>query len=163
GRDQKEGHRGHGPRLAEDGTARLREGPPAHRVAPPEGFGFVQAVAGGRVARHRFGQEADRGLSPRGAATREVARCQPLSDQVGRRPLTRQFRFKLAIVVAVAVIVRAVYVIAVLRDRGLGLDGDSYRLLAQSLRDGHGYSSVSANGARVATATFPPGYPAYLA
>jgi 4-amino-4-deoxy-L-arabinose transferase-like glycosyltransferase len=63
----------------------------------------------------------------------------------------------------VAVLVRAVYVVAVLRNRGLGLDGDSYRLLAQSIRDGQGYSSVSANGTRVATATFPPGYPTYLA
>jgi 4-amino-4-deoxy-L-arabinose transferase-like glycosyltransferase len=61
------------------------------------------------------------------------------------------------------VVVRAIYVVAVFRNRGLGLDGDSYRLLAQSLRDGHGYSSVAANGTRVATATFPPGYPTYLA
>jgi 4-amino-4-deoxy-L-arabinose transferase-like glycosyltransferase len=74
------------------------------------------------------------------------------------------FRRGLAVAVLVAVLVRFGYVLLVVRNRALGLDAQSYRLLALGIRDGLGYvGPPDGHGIRAATATFPPVFPAYLA
>src|SRR5438552_12610270 len=76
---------------------------------------------------------------------------------------SRRFTVKLAVIAAVALAVRVAYVLAVVRHRPLGLDAQSYRDLALHVRGGDGYAQTTPDGRLVATATFPPGYPAFLA
>jgi hypothetical protein len=81
-------------------------------------------------------------------------------DVVGRG----RFGRRLAVVVLVALAVRVAYVLVVMRNRPLGLDAESYRLLALGIRDRMGYvGPPDAKGIRTATATFPPAYPTFLA
>ncbi|HEX5614450.1 MAG TPA: phospholipid carrier-dependent glycosyltransferase [Acidimicrobiia bacterium] len=73
-------------------------------------------------------------------------------------------RVRLAVAVALALVVRVLFVLFVTRNRPLGLDADSYRMLGLALRDGLGYvGPPDVSGERVATATFPPGFPTFIA
>ena len=69
----------------------------------------------------------------------------------------------LAVIAAVALAARVLYVLIAVRHGHLGLDSGSYRDLALNLRDGHGYAGIASSGALEPRATFPPGFPAYLA
>jgi Dolichyl-phosphate-mannose-protein mannosyltransferase len=73
------------------------------------------------------------------------------------------FNGALAAIAAAAFVVRVVYVFVAVRHGHLGLDSASYRELALNLRDGHGYAGLSGTGVLAPRATFPPGFPAYLA
>jgi 4-amino-4-deoxy-L-arabinose transferase-like glycosyltransferase len=73
------------------------------------------------------------------------------------------FYRNLAVIAAVALVLRVLYVLFIVRHGHLGLDGGSYRDLALNLRDGRGYVGLSDKGVLAPTATFPPGFPAFLA
>lgn len=74
------------------------------------------------------------------------------------------FRARVALAATLALLVRVVFVLFVTRGRALGLDADSYRMLGLAIRDGLGYvGPPDATGERVAAATFPPGFPAFIA
>lgn len=78
----------------------------------------------------------------------------------------RRFGLLLAVAVLVGVGVRVGYVLAVARDVPLGNDATWYFLQSGSIADGAGYIDPEqrfATGAEVATAGFPPLYPAWLA
>ena len=63
--DTREGRpRDHEPRAAEDGAARLPEGPPEDRTAPVQGDRRVARVGRGRMARHGEGQGPRRVVPP---------------------------------------------------------------------------------------------------
>src|SRR3954467_10201712 len=80
--------------------------------------------------------------------------------------MTRRFAPALALVAAVGFAVRLVYVFTVGRHLTFGLDAIWYELQAGTVATGKGYVDPSAfygSGARVATASFPPLWPALLA
>jgi hypothetical protein len=79
------------------------------------------------------------------------------------RRVRLSFNGALAVIAVLALALRVLYVVTVVRHGHLGLDGRGYRDLALNLRDGHGYAGRSASGALEPTATFPPGFPTYLA
>jgi 4-amino-4-deoxy-L-arabinose transferase-like glycosyltransferase len=77
----------------------------------------------------------------------------------------RGFRRRLAALGAVALVVRAVYVVAVARHSGLVGDAETYQLLARTVSDAQGYVRPREllNGINIPTAEFPPIYPLMLA
>jgi 4-amino-4-deoxy-L-arabinose transferase-like glycosyltransferase len=73
------------------------------------------------------------------------------------------FYRKLAVIATVALLLRVLYVLVVVRHGHLALDAGSYRDLALNLRDRRGYVGLGNSGVLEPTATFPPGFPAFLA
>ncbi len=69
------------------------------------------------------------------------------------------------VIAAVGLVVRVVYVLTVARGLPLGQDSVWYLLVSGPLSDGHGFLNPAQvfSGHTVATAGYPPGYPAFLA
>jgi 4-amino-4-deoxy-L-arabinose transferase-like glycosyltransferase len=81
------------------------------------------------------------------------------------RRATRRWWLIVVLLAGAAIAARASYVLVVSRHEPLGADATWYFLQAGSLHDGLGYIDPSArfaSGAEVATANFPPLYPALL-
>jgi 4-amino-4-deoxy-L-arabinose transferase-like glycosyltransferase len=81
------------------------------------------------------------------------------------RPRTRSFPLALAAIVVLALALRLVYSLLVVRDDPLIGDGLEFHLLANLIADGHGYSQpfvFQDTGAIHATADKAPLYPLYL-
>ncbi len=73
---------------------------------------------------------------------------------------------RVGIVAALGAAARAVYVLVVARDLELGADATWYLLVGGAIREGHGFvdpETLFTTGETVATANFPPLYPAVLA
>jgi 4-amino-4-deoxy-L-arabinose transferase-like glycosyltransferase len=76
------------------------------------------------------------------------------------------FLTRIALVGGFAVAVRTAFVLVVTRNVGLGIDSVWYMLVGGQIANGDGYISPGAflaEGVRVPTAGWPPGYPALLA
>jgi hypothetical protein len=74
--------------------------------------------------------------------------------------------WRVAAVTVVALVVRVAYVLLVARDLDLGADATWYLLVGGSIREGLGFvdpETLFSSGEAVATANFPPLYPAFLA
>jgi hypothetical protein len=72
----------------------------------------------------------------------------------------------LAVAIVLGVVLRIVYVLVVVRHVPLGTDSVWYILQAGTLRAGEFYidpAEYFREGHRIATAAWPPGFPAYLA
>jgi hypothetical protein len=85
----------------------------------------------------------------------------------GSRGLTlRRWWALVAAIGAAGILLRVAYVLLVARDIELGADATWYLLVAGSIREGLGFvdpETLFTTGETVATANFPPLYPAFLA
>ena len=95
-----------------------------------------------------------------GAPDASVARP---PESVGR---TRDFALALGVIAVVALVIRVAYVVLIANDLPLGQDSVWYTLVSGPLSEGQGFIAPGIyfrTGQQVATAGYPPGYPALLA
>lgn len=84
-------------------------------------------------------------------------------ESIGR---TRDFVLALGAIAVVALVIRVAYVVLVANDLPLGQDSVWYTLVSGPLSEGKGFIAPGTyfrTGQQVATAGYPPGYPALLA
>lgn len=94
------------------------------------------------------------------------ARTEAVAEPAARAAAVRRFWAVLGALVVVGFFVRVGYVLTVAQDVPLGNDATWYFLQSGSIADGAGFIDPEqrfATGAEVATAGFPPLYPAWLA